>query len=396
MKPIPALIVLVIDSEIFANFCIRTRNKRSLMRTGNRLEPRIPDHTINREKYGQRRGRGFDARANHIKTEQRADPAFVNLIAIFDMDEINPIETAWEMIANQNKGYQTMNLSSYPKGVVEFIRKGGEGGEAQVDVELRTMFPGIGGTVMTMGGVLTAFRKELGVLKGNAHTMFLRHMIIKKLDDYFYRSEASRAYLYPHIPRPLGSISENGDLDQGIQPIEAYMYQWVHGNEGFPWEVSGLNGNSSQVALADWDIFASKFHSAGINMSKDITDADDGRISKNIIHSFPYDIVDNRLSSIWRRIDFGMLSCPFDFDKLHRFMRDNRDSLVHILRSDRYEMMKLTVRYLNPDEEKLDLREIGKLEVFVGGYRTSSLYNYTKGAGPKGGATEFSIEQTLR
>jgi hypothetical protein len=285
-----------------------------------------------------------------------------------------------------------MANDSISEGVVEFIRRGGEGGEAQVDVELRTLFSGIGGTILTSGGVVTALRKETGAMRGSGHVMFIRHMIIKKLDDYFYRSTAEKAYVYSHIPRPLGSVSEEGDAAKGIKPIEACIYQWAQGNEGFSWEVQGPDGNSEPVTLADWRVFENKFVSAGVNMAKDIADADDGRISKNIIHMFPYDIdADNRLSSIWQRIDFGMQSTPFDFYKLEKFLTDNRSDLENVLRTDRYEMLRLAVKYIDP-AQKLDPREIGKLEVLTLAYRVSSLSHFSaKGIDQSEGRTIFGL-----
>jgi len=290
-----------------------------------------------------------------------------------------------------------MPRNSIMEGVVEFIRKGGEGGEAQVDVELRTLFPGIGGTILSKGGVTTALRKEIGVVRGSGHVMFLRHMIIKKLDDFFYRSTAEKAYVYSHVPRPLGSISEEGDKEMGIPPLEAYMYQWAQGNEGFSWEIQRSDGSTQSVMLADWNVFESKFVAAGINMGKDVADADDGRRSKNIIHMFPYDIDENnRLSSIWRRIDFGMQSTPFNFYKLEKFLLDNRSSLENVLRTDRYETVRLAVKYINP-EDKLEPKDTGKLEVLIGAYRASSLrHYYTKGAGHSGSKSIIGIgDQTL-
>jgi hypothetical protein len=46
------------------------------------------------------------------------------------------------------------------KGVIEFVCEGGIGGSARVCVELRTEFPGIGGTIVTNEGVASAFREE--------------------------------------------------------------------------------------------------------------------------------------------------------------------------------------------------------------------------------------------
>ena len=74
-----------------------------------------------------------------------------------------------------------------PKGA-EFIKVGGEGGEATVDIELRTRFPGVGGVIQTRSGVIAALRAERESAPKAGHKMFLRHMLIKKLEDYYYRS----------------------------------------------------------------------------------------------------------------------------------------------------------------------------------------------------------------
>ena len=43
---------------------------------------------------------------------------------------------------------------------MEYVCEGGIGGSAKVCIELRTEFPGIGGTVITHEGVACAFGKE--------------------------------------------------------------------------------------------------------------------------------------------------------------------------------------------------------------------------------------------
>lgn len=165
------------------------------------------------------------------------------------------------------------------KGIVEFIYEGGSGGEAVVRIELRTEFPGLGGTLITNEGVATALRVELKPTHKSGHKMFLRHMLIKKLDDYFYRKGV---YKYAHIPRPFGSISRNGK-----ESVEAYLYEWAFGAEGFPWQYPDNEGNVKAIILNDWKEFVELFHNAGIDMRRDITDTDDARISKNIIHQYP-------------------------------------------------------------------------------------------------------------
>ncbi len=259
--------------------------------------------------------------------------------------------------------------------VVKFIQKGGAGGEATVDVELRNEFPGLGGTILTRDGVICALREEREAMPKAGHKTFLRHMIVKKLEDYFYRLPDS--YAFSHIPRPLGSISKESG-----SPYEAYIYQWVFGSEGFPWEISDQHGDRKPIQLEDWNTFVSRFNDAGIDVGYDVTDADNGRISKNIIHMFPSNyMVDETLPPIWKRIDFGNRSLDFNFEKLQKFISDNRSRLTEVLRFDRYEMVRLAVQYLIGDKD-MNPRDIGQLEVYVGSYRGSSLRHYIKGQFP--------------
>lgn len=260
------------------------------------------------------------------------------------------------------------------KGVIEFLKVGGEGSEARVDVELRTRFPGIGGDIITQEGVVTAHRMGHGQTYKSGQRMFLRHMIIKKLEDYFFRK---RKYNFAHVPRPLGSTVKN---DKGS--LEAYLYEWAYGDEGFPWEIPRGDGNYDVVVLRDWNTFVGCFSRTGINMGADITDADDGRYSKNIIDQFKdVDPLSLEKNSIWKRIDFGPQSLPIDYDKLSRFLRDNRNDLINILRNERYEMLILTMEYMTKPDKMSD-RNKGRLEVQIADYRRKTLEHHTsRGSG---------------
>lgn len=255
------------------------------------------------------------------------------------------------------------------EGIIEFICEGGSGSEAKVKLELRTEFAGIGGTIITHEGVATALREEHNPTPKSGHRMFLRHTIIKKLEDYFYRTGA---YMFAHIARPLGSISRAGE-----NPYEAYLYEWAFGSEGFSWECVDREGNRSPIRLHDWDNFVTKFNCAGINVGMDCTDPEDGRISQNIIHQYPRLIADgSEMSSLWKRIDFGNRSININFDKLLKFLHDKREDLINILRSERYEMLVLAVEYLKEGMKMKEL-DIGRLDTLIGDYRRSSLRHYT-------------------
>jgi hypothetical protein len=253
-------------------------------------------------------------------------------------------------------------------GIIEFICEGGSGSEANVKVELRTIFAGIGGTILTNEGVATALREEYTPTPKAGHKMFLRHTIIKKLEDYFYRKGA---YMFAHIPRPLGSISRTDK-----ETYEAYMYEWAFGSESFPWECVDKKGIRTLVKLRDWEKFVKSFNSAGINMELDCTDPNDGRISQNIIHQYPKPIEDGiEMSLLWKRIDFGPMSLNIDFEKISKYIYENRNELIDVLRNERYEMIRLSVEYLTKSKNMKEI-DIGRLDALIGEYRRSSLRHY--------------------
>jgi hypothetical protein len=197
--------------------------------------------------------------------------------------------------------------------------------------------------------------------------MFLRHLVIKKLEDFFYRS---KYYTYAHVPRPLGSVSSVGE-----NACEAYIYEWAFGSEGFAWELTGNDGQRQIVLLRDWPQFVQQFDNAGINVKMDRADPDDGRISKNIIHQYSRVTTDFQMNPLWKRIDYGWRSVPIDFEKLSKYLSDNAANLMGILRSERVEMLRLAVEYLSNDS--MSERDKGRLESMVGQYRASSLLHYT-------------------
>ncbi|MFA6472215.1 MAG: hypothetical protein WCU00_09270 [Candidatus Latescibacterota bacterium] len=266
-------------------------------------------------------------------------------------------------------------------GVIEFIAEGGNGSEARIIIELRTRFPGIGGNIITNEGAVTALREEYSPIPKTGHFMFLRHLIVKKIEDYFFRT---RVYKYSHIPRPFGSISGRDD-----KPYEAYLYEWVFGDEGFPWQVMDNDGHLAQLSLHDWNEFVGIFNSVGIDLLLDITDPDDGRISKNIIYQFNRFPGKMEMSSIWKRIDFGFRSITINYEKLSKFFTDSRKELINVLRIERYEMMTLALEYL-VKRGKMSGIHIGKLEVMVGDYRRATLSHFiSRGSGLSNSAAFF-------
>jgi len=261
------------------------------------------------------------------------------------------------------------------KGVMR-IGCGGSGSEAKVNIELRTVFPGIGGNIKTQQAVVVALREEYNKTPKMGHKMFLRHTIIKKLEDYFHRKGI---YKFPHIPRPLGSISEIGK-----NPYEACIYEWAFGSDNFPWGYLDGEGNFIFIKMQDWSEFGAAFQEAGIDLTSDCTDADDGRISQNIIHQYHNlygDLIGSELNPLWKRIDFGPASIRINYDELRKFLNNREKDLRAMLRSERYEMMILALDYLT-DFQKMDRLDIGRLDSLVGNYRLSSLrHHISRGIG---------------
>lgn len=258
--------------------------------------------------------------------------------------------------------------------IAEKICEGGFGSEANIVVELRTVFPGIGGAITTEQTLVCALREEFSSSPKISHQLFLKHAIIKKLDDYFHRL---KKYEFAHIPRPIGSISKtNGStaLSAGGKNYEAYLYEWVFGMDGFPWNFIDAELKEIPIVLSEWNECVAAFYAAGIDLAADCADAEDGRLSQNIVHQL-YKHASKlwpKLNCLWQRIDFGPKSIKINYEKLRQFLYDNQNSLKNILGQNRYEMMILSHQYLI-GKETLDRIDIGKLEILTRNYRLSSL-----------------------
>lgn len=259
--------------------------------------------------------------------------------------------------------------------IIDTIDEGGFGGEANVLLQSRNLFPGIGGDLLTTQPAPVALRDEFLPGAGSAHRLFLIHLIVKKLDDYFCRTQK---YLTPHIARPFGSISHIESK------CEAYIYEWVFGEEGFLWESRSGSGQREIIQLEEWNSFVAAFAQAGISVNYDIVPTDVGSAitSKNIIHQRLKYKDGVYLNRFWTRIDFGPSpqSFPVNHGKLLGYLTAEADSLRRYLSEDRnesalrYKMLLLAHKYLT--EGKLAEREMGRLEEMVLHARLSQLKQY--------------------
>lgn len=241
-------------------------------------------------------------------------------------------------------------------------------GDETSEVKLLIMkdFPGIGGVIRKFQSIPSVYRVESGASGDIGHRRYLIHAILKKLDDYYARTGK---YSFAHVARPLGSTAD------------ACIYEFVHGSEGFPWEVQIEGGARVPVKLDDWNIFTSLYWQAGIDVTRDITDPDWGSVSKNIIHPFSdpnYSSGYPTLNEFWGRIDFGKSSLHIDYDKLLGYLHDNEASLKDVLdRGDRrFEMLWRAACYLQ-DSCNSEERDIGRLVELTFNFRNSTLRHLT-------------------
>ena len=242
---------------------------------------------------------------------------------------------------------------------VEFIHEGGIGSEARVDVELRTRFPGIGGTIDTYQAIAVARRNEFSKAPKIGHEMFLRHTLIKKLEDYFFKKGY---YKYAHVTRPLGSTDRT------------YIYEWAFGRDGFPWSYLNETGDSVYVRLDDWNAFSSIFLEAGVDLQSDCANPDNGALSQNIVHQLHLGANASQpvLNRLWKRIDFGPRSIKLDYERLFNYLRKNEQDIRETLRVGRYDMMMMACKYF-VKAGSVTAKEHEKLNMLILDYRLSTL-----------------------
>jgi len=264
---------------------------------------------------------------------------------------------------------------------IETICEGGLGGSAKVYIQLRKIFPGLGGTLTTEQDFVVAYRLPSSInleqseykdeeeynynlLNKKAKEsliMFLRHTLVKKLDDYFFRKGN---YRFAHIPRPLGSTNVGG-----------YLYEWVHGTEGFySYHYDRDTGTEMPIKIEEWDTVFRCFQDAGINIFYDVTDAEDGRYTKNVIVQEPYlSLYPEYITKLWKRIDFGPESLTIDYHKLEQFLNKNEKELNSYLNPERVEMIKLILHFLQGEFQPDNNPEYNKLTKLVRAFRISTV-----------------------
>ena len=262
---------------------------------------------------------------------------------------------------------------------IDNVYEAGYGGEARVFLQLRNVFPGPGGVVKTEQDIAVAFRIPNGMDAASiiesadltfdleqpracrAFVLFLKHAILKKLDDYFFKSESTSDYRYPHIPRPLGCTSDG-----------AYFYEWVYGTESIPTSYYNSDLNEySPLYLDEENTAGGLFHTAGVSLFRDTKETEQDLRKNIILEESGLGALPQRISSLWKRIDFGN-SIGIDYDKLLGFLATREDDIIRHLGIERYEMIFLAARCLQGAQDPLEFGNLNRLIALISDYRIST------------------------
>jgi len=196
-----------------------------------------------------------------------------------------------------------------------------EGIEGKFKIE-QIKFLGVGSEARVFQCRLFGPKKEIEIIvserhSGDAPQVFISNLICYLIDEY---ARKKGEYQHQHVPTPIGVCKE----------IPGYLYKYVKGKEYFPWDYYTKEEEGKATKLNEWREFVGFFSSVGIEMGYDTADAEDGRISKNII-SKDYDYSEllktGQLSPHWMRIDYGSTSIQIFPEKLMKFIEENREDL---------------------------------------------------------------------
>jgi glyceraldehyde-3-phosphate dehydrogenase type I len=169
---------------------------------------------------------------------------------------------------------------------------------------------------------------------------FYMHLICYLLDVYFRKN---LTYNNSHVTAPLGWNERTGE----------YFYVEAEGTEG-PWEIADTDARSghAHVTVEEWEETIGVFREAGIDISCDVTDPDDGRYSQNIIFKPGTESIANHpYVAEWKRIDFDVRSLMVNLDKLEGFIIANKTNLTKALGIPRLLLLEKAITYYTETDD---------------------------------------------
>ncbi|MBC7195564.1 MAG: hypothetical protein H5U37_07910, partial [Caldisericia bacterium] len=190
---------------------------------------------------------------------------------------------------------------------------------------------------------------------------FLRHLIAKKFDDFFLRMGY---YKFPHIPRVLGFDTDG------------YYYEYVYGIEGyFPLYFDEDLKDFLPVKLIDEDEAKNEFHKVGIYIFQDIVEPTSNYVKNLIVEEPEISLMPEKISNLWKRIDFGVKSIKFDYEKIKKYLKERKKELIKILNYKRYLLLNYAVLFLilNGNENLFGKKKLEKLKKLIEPFLKSTL-----------------------
>ena len=79
-----------------------------------------------------------------------------------------------------------------------------------------------------------------------------------------------------------------------------------------------------------------------------------------------------RITKLWKRIDFGPESLPINYDKLESFIKENKGKFNKYLKPERVEMLELITQYFKNQAKPKDFKEFGRLTMLVRSFRIAT------------------------
>lgn len=225
-------------------------------------------------------------------------------------------------------GYEPLTLEGW-----KYLGSGGEASAYKGAINLKDA---TNGAVHYDGKVDIVFRAG-----GDPEHAFLNNLAAALLDAAFV---SGGKYAHRHIPQPLG-------LAEAIGLKDGYLYEYVEGSGGFPWEF-----DRNSVTLEEWIDFCNAFNATGVGIQHDITDPDNARVSQNIIlHSYEIsDLIKGILPLNWARIDFGSGSCTVSWEKFGAYLKEREDEIKHRIGS----MKDVLILAYQAGTRQLDFRRV--------------------------------------
>ncbi|MEI6831245.1 MAG: 6-phosphofructokinase, partial [Candidatus Omnitrophota bacterium] len=275
------------------------------------------------------------------------EPVVVDLVGVSDKNNLNNSDLYTEEELIKNGVYWEKSSSPISQEKEASLWKFISDSKAMVYSGRPGQVKGIDGKIMELPvGTKVVMRVSKDLTPGL--DMFLRHVILRIMDDYFLKE---KIYTVNHIPLPLGYFGNQ------------YYYVFVEGSEGWPTVLIDLDSpdyRKASVMMEEYHVFKGQLYSWGFDIW-DIVETD-GDAGQNIIHrgwdiSQLYETF--QLSKDWVLIDLDGLA--FNKEKFFQAVKEIKGELKRDL-DWQYELLMLAAGYIGTYPRTLFRGKIWRLK----------------------------------